>query len=138
MSDHPCPKCGSTARYRPQGTRKIGRCKVCQQASNRRRKPGPSPYPCTSSGCKNRARAKTKPGPCQSCYSRRFTGAAPKWPVDPLLDYMEKRGQDWRGRGKPERGTNITLERMDEICIDWLGVHPWVVYGQTYFQEVPS
>ena len=139
MSEHPCPKCGGTDRHPPQGRRTIGRCKACQAAANRlRSNNGTSPYECTSSGCTNRARAKKKPGPCQSCYSRRFTGAAPKFPADPLLDYMEKRGEQWRGKGKPERGGRISLERMDAICIDWLGVHPWVVYGQTYFQEVPS
>ena len=95
-----------------------------------------SEFDCTAQGCPRKSRSKRKPGLCNTCYYRQFTGASPKFPADPLIDYMSRKGVGWPRTGsKPKRGARITLEHLDAVCIDHLGVHPAVVYGDLYYQE---
>jgi hypothetical protein len=90
--------------------------------------------PCIKQGCPRRSRNKKKPGMCSTCLTRERTGGSPKFPAQPLLDAMERRGISWNNYGgRPNQ--LITLERMDAICIDVLEVHPYEVYGPLYFQE---
>ena len=91
---------------------------------------------CNVGGCERESINKRKPGPCNTCKSRRHTGASPKFPVQPLFDYMERRGLSWQGMDKPKN--KISLERLDAICIEVLEVHPYQVYGDLYFQECVS
>ena len=141
MSDKPCVKCGSTDRLPPaKDGRSVGRCRECHNKKNRRHRGnnGTSPFECISEGCTRRSRAMKKPGLCNTCYSRKWSGASAKFPADPLIDYVEKAGTGWAGRSAPKRGSKISLEYMDAFCIDVLGIHPWVVYGRLYFQECVS
>ena len=93
---------------------------------------------CNVGGCERESINKRKPGPCNTCKNRRHTGASPKFPTQPLLDYVDRhRGgfpHDW---DRPQY-SKISLERLDAICIDLLGVHPYQVYGDLYFQECVS
>ena len=92
--------------------------------------------PCLAQGCPRQARNKKKPGYCATCRTRRYTGASPKFPAQPLLDFMDARGRGFpENQERPKPGSKISLERLDAICIDLLGVHPYQVYGDLYFQE---
>lgn len=94
---------------------------------------------CLADGCNRQAKNKKKPGYCNTCYTRRWSGASPLFPAQPLLDFMKARGislPHYHERPKP--GSRISLERMDAICIDVLGVHPSAVYGELYFKECVS
>jgi hypothetical protein len=97
-----------------------------------------SPFMCILGGCTRRSRSKTKAGMCNTCYTRMVIGSSPKFPADPLLDYVESHGNNWANRTPPKRGGKVTLEFMDAFCIDVLGIHPWIVYGNLYFQECVS
>jgi len=49
---------------------------------------------------------------------------------------MAARGIGWpRNGSRPKPGAKITLEHLDAICLEVLGVHPFEVYGDLYFQE---
>lgn len=94
---------------------------------------------CIADGCTRQAKNKKKPGYCNTCNSRRFANSQPLFPAQPLLDFMDARGKKFpREHERPKPGTRITLERMDALCIDVLGVHPSAVYGELYFKECVS
>ena len=84
--------------------------------------------PCINEGC-GRERRTLKPGPCKRCYDRSRIDYVPRFPVTPLREYAEKRGVYIDDLPEKE----LTLERMDSLCIDVLGVHPHEVYGNFYF-----
>lgn len=85
---------------------------------------------CINDGCDRESRT-FKPGPCRRCYERSRSGyvPSPMFPVTPLREYADRRGVYLPDL--PEKG--LTLERMDSLCIDALGVHPHEVYGNFYF-----
>ena len=97
-----------------------------------------SPFNCIADGCTRRSRAMKKAGLCNTCYTRQHTGASPLFPADPLIDYVQSHGNNWASRSAPKRGSKIKLDAMDAFCIDVLGVHPSVVYGDLYFKECVS
>lgn len=139
MSDEkPCVKCGSTDRLPPaKDGRSVGRCRPCRKKEPRTNNAA-GPFECISEGCTRRSRAKKKPGLCNTCYSRKWSGASPQFPADPLIEYVERHGGNWASWNKPKPGTRISLEWMDAFCIDVLKVHPYAVYGPLYLQECVS
>jgi hypothetical protein len=89
---------------------------------------------CTNEGCNRTARNKRKPGMCRLCYQRKLFGfkEAVYLPAAPLLEYADRVGITIPNRPNYPR---VTLEHADAICIDVLGVHPFEVYGDLYFEE---
>ena len=89
----------------------------------------PASKPACINGCDRESRS-FKPGPCRRCYERsRSATYAPKFPVAPLREYADRRGVFLPDLPEKE----LTLERMDSLCIEALGVHPHEVYGNLYF-----
>lgn len=90
---------------------------------------------CINDGCERESKTVRKPGMCQRCYQRQHFGYAARvlLPAQPLREYAERVGKSL-GKGRPEHN-QLSLEKADELCIDVLGVHPYEVYGDLYFQE---
>lgn len=91
---------------------------------------------CITKGCERPSKTKVKPGLCSRCYGRQHCGhrQVVLFPTQPLLDYAEEKGVGFGRNGRPDH-KKITLEKLDAICIDLLGVHPYEVYGDLYFTQ---
>lgn len=91
---------------------------------------------CITEDCDRPSKTKVKPGLCGRCYGRQHYGWSKRtfFPTQPLLDYAERHGIGFGRNGRPENKT-ITLEKLDALCIDLLGVHPYEVYGDLYFTQ---
>lgn len=82
---------------------------------------------CSEKWC-SRKRRPGRSGLCQTHYERVRTGRPPRFPTVPLIEFAAR-----KGIALEDMGNEVTLERMDTLCIDTLGVHPHDVYGDYYF-----
>lgn len=84
-----------------------------------------------------------------------MSSAKLKWPVAPIVEAVERTGMGVRAlaieRGLPmnkalnyadsvatslrEDDGLVTLQTMDGLCVEVLGVHPIQVYGMAYFDH---
>lgn len=87
--------------------------------------------PCAAYGC-DRPRRSGKAELCGLHYGRQLKGYAPRFPVEPMLEYARRRGvvlPDMPAK-------TLTLRKVDDLCIDVFGVHPIAVYGDLYYDIV--
>jgi len=82
---------------------------------------------CEQPWCHRQARSRTS-GICQTHYERRRNNLPPRFSSIPIIDFATRRGIVLE-----DMGNEVTLERMDALCIDVLGVHPFDVLGNYYF-----
>lgn len=82
---------------------------------------------CTHQWCHRKARS-VRSGVCQTHYERGRNGLPPRFASTPIIEYAQAHGFEL-----PDMGNEVTLERMDAYCIDVLGVHPYEVLGNYYF-----
>lgn len=82
---------------------------------------------CTHQWCHRKARS-VRSGVCQTHYERRRLDLPPRFASTPLIEYAQAHDIPL-----PDMGNEVTLERMDSICIDLFGKHPYEVLGNYYF-----
>ena len=60
----------------------------------------------------------------------------PRLPVEPLLPYFaDHESRKVRHYLYRYQATGVTVFKVDELCCR-LGLHPWMIYGDTFFQDV--